>query len=79
MAELVDCRCKLTAESDLMLDAISRSSGKDKSELVREIIHSWYLSRWEEHEMIRRLFFNRREGVDSATEGVAGISKGGTR
>lgn len=79
MADLVDCRSKITVESDLMLEAISRSTGKDKSELVREILHSWFLSRWEEHEMIKRLFFNRTKGSDSASEGGPGNSNAKAR
>ena len=79
MADLVDCRSKITAESDLMLEAIARSTGKDKSELVREILHSWYVSRWEEHEMIKRLFFNKTKGTDSATEGAPGNSNAEAR
>jgi hypothetical protein len=79
MADLVDSRAKITAESDLMLDAIARSSGKDKSELIREILHGWYLARWEEHETIKKLFFNRCEGADRESQGMAGNGKGGAR
>jgi len=79
MADLVDCRSKITAEADLMLTALSISTGKDKSELVREILQGWFTSRWEEHETIKRLFFNRREGGDSANEGAPGNSNAETR
>jgi hypothetical protein len=74
MADLVDCRSKITAEADLMLEAIAKSTGKDKSELVREIVQGWFQSRWEEHEMIKRLFRGKREGAESAGEGKPGNS-----
>ena len=79
MADLVDCRSKITQEADLMLTAISISTGKDKSELVREIVQGWFSSRWAEHETIKRLFFNQREGGDSATEGAPGNSNAEAR
>ncbi len=66
--ELRDVRAKITAVSDQMLDACSRSSGKDKSELIREIVHAWYLNKWNEHQMIARLF-RGREGADGAPGG----------
>lgn len=72
LEDLRDFRGRLTADSDLMLEAVSRATGKDKSELVREIVHGWYLSRWGEHEMIMRLFRGRGEGTDSASSGGSG-------
>lgn len=66
--ELRDARAKLTAVSDQMLEAISRSTGKDKSELIREIVHAWYEKKWREYQMIGRLF-RGREGTEAASEG----------
>lgn len=70
MSELRDFRTKLTAESDQMLEAVARSSGRDKSEIVREIVHRWYLDKWNEHQMVGRLF-RGCEGVEAASEGIA--------
>lgn len=38
---LVDFRGKVTAETHAVLDAESRHSGRDMSEIVREILHTW--------------------------------------
>lgn len=60
--ELRDARTKLTAPSDQMLEAVSRLTGKDKSELIREIVHTWYEGKWREYQMIGR-FLRGIEGV----------------
>jgi predicted DNA-binding protein len=46
--ELFDLRAKITLETYQVLDATSRATGKDKSELVREV-----LARWAEEEVHR--------------------------
>lgn len=38
---LVDFRGKVTAETHAVLEAESRHSGRDMSEIVREIMHKW--------------------------------------
>lgn len=67
--DLIDFRTKLTPESYQMLEAVSRSSGRDKSEIAREVFHRWYLDKWQEYQMIGRLF-RGREGPVGADEGV---------
>lgn len=68
MSDLRDCRAKLTSESDQMLEAVSRASGRDKSELVREIVHALYLEKFREHQMIGR-FFRESKGSAGAPRG----------
>lgn len=70
MAELRDVRAKITAESDQMLDAISRASGRDKSELIREVLHEWYVRHLEQVRMIVRL-------CPEATKGTGRAGRGG--
>jgi hypothetical protein len=39
MSELRDLRAKITVETDAVLDAISRVTGQDRSEIVRDWLH----------------------------------------
>lgn len=39
--ELADARIKITQETDAVLEAIHRASGRDRSEIVREVLHAW--------------------------------------
>ncbi len=38
---LTDFRCKVTPEVDAVLEAVHRSTGKDKSEIARDVLHKW--------------------------------------
>lgn len=64
--ELKDFRGKITAETDCVLEAMSRTSGRDRSEIVREILHKYALDKIEEHSLLTDLL---------AREGVTGVSK----
>lgn len=68
MADLIDSRCKLTADSNQMLEAHARATGKDKSELIREIVHDWYEAEFRKYQMIHRLV-GRSKGAAAAPEG----------
>lgn len=65
--ELKDFRGKITTETDCVLEAMSRTSGRDRSEIVREILHKYALDKIDEHSLLADLL---------AREGVAGASKG---
>lgn len=39
--ELKDFRGKITPDTDAVLEAINRTSGRDKSEIAREVLHKW--------------------------------------
>jgi hypothetical protein len=69
-APLKDFRGKITAEADCVLEAMNRVSGKDRSEIVRDILHDWALSKIDEHKVMGKLL--RAEGLAGEDEGIAG-------
>jgi len=76
---LKDFRGKITTETDCVLEAMNRVSGKDRSEIVREILHEWALGKLDEHNVLSRLL--HAEGLTAASEGIAGNrrAQAGTR
>lgn len=75
-SELKDFRGKITLESDCALEAESRASGKERQEIVREILHDWAVRRIDGASVLHRLL--RAEGLSGIAEGVAG-SRGESR
>lgn len=69
-AELKDFRGRITPETDCVIEAESRVSGKDKQEIVREILHGWALNKIRESTVLHRLLLG--EGLTGVTEGVGG-------
>lgn len=45
--ELVDFRGRITPLTDVYLEAECRATGREKSEVVREILHGWGMRRHE--------------------------------
>jgi hypothetical protein len=69
-ADLKDFRGKITPEADCVLEAESRSSGKDRQQIVREILHSYALEKIDAHKVLVKLL--RAEGLLGADEGIEG-------
>lgn len=69
-AELKDFRGKITAETDAVLEAINRAEGRDKSEIVRGILHEWAVGRIHESTILDRLL--KAEGLRGIGGGVGG-------
>lgn len=69
-AELFDLRAKITAEGHCALAAHSRAHDVDKSELVREIIHTWALKQMHGARMLDSCL--RAKGVSAAPQGTSG-------
>lgn len=70
---LKDFRGKITAETDCVLEAISRVSGKDRAELAREVLHEWASDRLRERSILNRLL--KAEGLAGEDEGIAGSGR----
>lgn len=68
--ELKDFRGKITGEADCVIEAMNRATGKDKSEIVREVLHAWAESKIEEARILGRLLSS--EGMPTSLEGIAG-------
>lgn len=72
-APLKDFRGKITTEADCVLEAMNRVSGRDRSEIVRDILHDWALERLHERSVLTKLL--HAEGLLGASEGVAGSAR----
>ena len=68
--ELHDLRAKITVEADAALDVFSRVTGKDRSEIVRDIIHRWALEQVEISSLLQSRL--RAEGLDASGQGAPG-------
>jgi hypothetical protein len=69
-AELRDFRGKVTAETDMALEAMSRAFKRDKSDIAREVLHAWALKKIMEANVLARMM--RSEGMEGNQQGVAG-------
>lgn len=69
--ELRDLRSKIPPDDDDLLSAVAKATDIDKSELVREIIHGWFLKKRREYLMVSRIM-RGREGFDGAQGGGLG-------
>lgn len=68
--ELRDLRAKITVEADSALDVVSRVTGKDRSEIVRDIIHKWALEQVAISTLLQARL--KAEGFPTASEGGRG-------
>ena len=69
--DLRDCRTKLTAFSDQVVEALHRVTGQDKSEIVRQWVHERALEEHRRAVMIGRLT-SEWKGVTPSREGGSG-------
>lgn len=67
LAELIDVRCKVTEETNQVLEAMARARNLDKSEVIRKVLHEWALVQIHESTLVVRL--TRREGQSAAASG----------
>lgn len=70
-ATLTDCRCKITGLTDAVVEALHRDSGRDRSEIIRDVLHEWALREVSKARLVADLA--AREGSAGAYEGIGGI------
>jgi hypothetical protein len=71
--ELRDLRAKISVQTDAALDAHSRVTGQDRSELVREILHKWSLEQIAISTLLHARL--RAEGMAEDGEGASGSGR----
>ncbi len=76
-ADLKDFRGKVTVETFCQLEAEHRVSGKDKSDIAREVLHEWAMKKLNVAKIADALL--RSEGEPGITEGIAGKMREGGR
>ena len=72
-AELRDFRGKVTAETDMALEAMSRAFKRDKSDIAREVLHTWALKKIMEANVLARML--NTEGITGSQQGNPGMDE----
>jgi hypothetical protein len=67
---LIDYRSKITPETDAVLEAISRATGKEKSEIGRDWMHKLAVAEIHASNVLQKILL--REGIHGEEEGVNG-------
>lgn len=78
--ELKDYRGRITPETDCVLEAKARATGRERQEIVREILHEWALREIHGASMLDKLLRAEGiEGIGDGTQGNARASRGSRR
>lgn len=76
--ELKDYRGRITPETDCVLESEARSTGKERQEIVREILHAWALERIHGATVLHNLLrAEGLKGIDGGMQGRVEASEGG--
>ena len=65
---LIDFRGKVTIETHVALEALSRATGRDRSEIARDVLHRWACEQLYASSVMQRLA--AAEGVSAACSGI---------
>lgn len=72
-SELKDLRAKITPRTNAVLEALNRTTGRDKSEIVRDILEKWADEQIHAATLIDRLLIGEGEpGIGEGTSGKNG-------
>lgn len=71
--ELKDFRGRITPETDCALEAEARATGRDRQEIVREVMHQWALQKIHSATVMHKLL--QAEGLP----GIGGGARGSVR
>lgn len=72
---LIDFRGKVSVETHVALEALSRATGRDKSEIARDVLHAWASEQLHAASIMQRLA--AAEGVSAACQGMMREDEGG--
>lgn len=50
--ELRDLRAKVSVETDATIEAVHQATGRDRSEIVRDVLHAWALAKIDESRLL---------------------------
>ncbi len=70
---LKDFRGKISLETDAVLEALNRTTGRDKSEIAREVLHRWASEQIHAASVMHSLLLS--EGLSGITSGVSGNAR----
>lgn len=71
--ELRDLRAKVSVETDATIEAVHQATGRDRSEIVRDVLHAWALAKIDESRLlIKRLAAEGITASLSVTQGTRG-------
>lgn len=68
--DLMDFRGKITPETDAVLEAVHRATGRDRSEIARQVLADWAESKIHEASLLDTLL--AREGLQGVQRGISG-------
>lgn len=75
--DLHDYRGRITPQTHCALEAISRATGQDRQEIVRELLHKWALEQIHAASVMHRLLqAEGLSGIDCGIEGNVRDSQG---
>lgn len=66
--ELTDLRTKVTPRTAAVLAALNHASGKERSQIAREVLDAWAVDQIHSSRLVAR--FSEGQGIDGADEGT---------